>query len=778
MKFKTTLILVTLLIMAFFSSMLTPLETKILEEEQLLEYEIKNPGKFIIERQEVSRSLEPSYVTDWHAAGLLELVYEPLITYKGNTALEFRGLLAKNWTISEDGLSYTFLLREDVTFHDGVPFNAYVMKYTLDRVVIMGWDYGAVWALTYAIKGGREYMWGEKNVSTAIDYLNAGGIQVLDEYTLKINLEWPAANFIHDLTINGLSAVSPKAVVENKPLSYNTNISDWMGMVPLDVWFPELTDYTKLGLLANHNSADSGVAPDSWMDGPKEHIWMRNNMVGTGPFKLVEIRPDEFFRLVKNTNWWGTFSEQSVDEIIIKDVPEVNTRVSDFTTGEADMIFIDILDYPLLVDESGAPNLPDIKVYNRNDFTFDALFMNQGWSFDGTINESEDSTYNASTLLRYSTGNRTAQQNNPFTSLLFREAFATIFNYQAFINQVMFGYGERMEGIILNGVFGHHDQLIEEGYLPTYDPEKAKALFQEVGWKGTIVMPSIPGEKREEIAYLIKNPIEALDVGIEIEIEPLDSGDYFDWWWGYPVYGLGFIGSGNPDSFVNQFYHGLEGGMALTVNYNNPDINILIDQVAVEQNATLREQLYHEIEELGANDTVFAHIMQEHTLLFTRDWVQDIETSGSLNPLSHMLNLESIDKAYDIVSPTITSIYHTPESPTESDTVSVFADISDDESEILSATVHYRIDEGSWNNVSMAEISNSYSAIIGSFDTGSFVEYYVSATDDSPKKNFALNDNNGQYYNFLVSTVTTTSSTTTSSTRSGFVELSLYCSFS
>ena len=32
--------------------------------------------------------------------------------------------LAESWEIAEDGLTYTFKLREDVTFHDGTPFNA------------------------------------------------------------------------------------------------------------------------------------------------------------------------------------------------------------------------------------------------------------------------------------------------------------------------------------------------------------------------------------------------------------------------------------------------------------------------------------------------------------------------------------------------------------------------------------------------------------------------------------------------------------------------------
>ncbi|MHA2247461.1 MAG: ABC transporter substrate-binding protein [Candidatus Hodarchaeales archaeon] len=743
-----------------------------------MEDEIKNPGKFILGRNDLSQSFDPASVNDYYAAGIMELVYETLLTYKGNSVNteEIRGGLATDWTISEDGLTYTFTLRQNVSLHDGVPFNAYVMKYSLDRNIICGDPYGSAGLLGYTIKGGGEYLsytW-DHNVSLAIDYLNAGGIRVIDDFTLEINLEWLSVSFISDLTDTTACAVSPKAVIENRPLNYTTNTSDnFWGMVPLDAWFPELQDYTKLGLPADYDPADSGVVPGSYDVEVSHHEWMRDHMVGTGPYKLVEIRRYNFFRLEKNTNWWGTFSEHSVDEITIKHETKVETLISDLKSGDVDMIRVKVQDYPEL------EGIPGTKVFDKNTFAITSIFMNwipwPGWGVAinpntnrVSINESVDSTFNASQLSRYSTGIDTASQNNPFSSLIFRIAFSMIFDYDIFINQVSHGYGERMEGIIPNGMFGHHDQLIEEGYLPKYNPEKAKALFQQVGWKGTIVIPYVAQDYREEIAYLLKNAIELLDVGIQIQIEPLSEDVYFDTFWQFPVFFVGFTFSSDPFGPVSGFYHGLFGGMAQTYGYNNPDMNDLIDQVAVERNVTLREQLFHEIEEFAANDCPILYVMQDHESLITKDWIQNVETSGSLNPMSYMLNLESIDKTYDTVPPSIANIYHTPVAPTPSDTVEVYADINDD-SGIQSATIHYRINGGSWNNVSMGSTSSNYMATIGSFDLGSLIEYYISAIDNSPKQNSAFNDNNGIYFKFIVSAVTTTTLTTQpSSERSGF----------
>src|SRR5690606_15717450 len=59
------------------------------------------------------------------------IVYESLVE---NTAEGIRPLLAESWDISEDGTVYTFQLRQDVTFHDGEPFNAEAVKLNIEAV--------------------------------------------------------------------------------------------------------------------------------------------------------------------------------------------------------------------------------------------------------------------------------------------------------------------------------------------------------------------------------------------------------------------------------------------------------------------------------------------------------------------------------------------------------------------------------------------------------------------------------------------------------------------
>ena len=71
-----------------------------------------------------------SLTTDWI---ILEQVMDPLIVLGPDGT--YQPWLATEWSVSEDGLVWTFKLRDDVTFHNGEPFNAESVKFTFENAV-------------------------------------------------------------------------------------------------------------------------------------------------------------------------------------------------------------------------------------------------------------------------------------------------------------------------------------------------------------------------------------------------------------------------------------------------------------------------------------------------------------------------------------------------------------------------------------------------------------------------------------------------------------------
>src|SRR3546814_7183999 len=83
--------------------------------------------------------LEPPHLdpTSHAAAAIDEVVYANI--FEGLTRIDRNGAvqptLAESWTVSDDGLTYTFKLHEGVTFHDGTTFDSADVKFSLDRAM-------------------------------------------------------------------------------------------------------------------------------------------------------------------------------------------------------------------------------------------------------------------------------------------------------------------------------------------------------------------------------------------------------------------------------------------------------------------------------------------------------------------------------------------------------------------------------------------------------------------------------------------------------------------
>ncbi|MHA1346499.1 MAG: NosD domain-containing protein [Candidatus Heimdallarchaeaceae archaeon] len=107
----------------------------------------------------------------------------------------------------------------------------------------------------------------------------------------------------------------------------------------------------------------------------------------------------------------------------------------------------------------------------------------------------------------------------------------------------------------------------------------------------------------------------------------------------------------------------------------------------------------------------------------------------------------------EITAPSITDIVHSPSIPTELDTISINATVTD-ASGVQSVTLHYRINGGTWQVEDMTLMSGDlYSVTIGPFADNDIIEYYIIAVDNSINNNIAINNNSGLYYSFTITVV-------------------------
>jgi peptide/nickel transport system substrate-binding protein len=114
-------------------------------------------------------------------------VFDTLVAWQPPGFSELEGRLAESWSVSDDGLTYTFNLRPDVTFHDGTEFNAEAVKFSFER--------------TLELNSFMEAYFGPITEITVVDPL-----------TVEITLEQPSAVFLSWLAMPQAAVVSPAAV--------------------------------------------------------------------------------------------------------------------------------------------------------------------------------------------------------------------------------------------------------------------------------------------------------------------------------------------------------------------------------------------------------------------------------------------------------------------------------------------------------------------------------------------------------------------------------------
>lgn len=185
--------------------------------------------------------------------------------------------LAESWDISDDGLEYTFHLRQGVKFHNGNDFTAEDVAYTFHRMLTV--EGGVNTEFIDQIKGADELLAGETDTLE--------GVEVVDDYTIKVTLKEPFAGFLASISSPGVSIYDSEATEA---------AGDQFGMDPAVT-------------------------------------------VGTGPFEFSSWSFNNQLVLTRNEDYWKGAS--GLPGVVIKIIPDTETQSMMFESGELDILDLD-----------------------------------------------------------------------------------------------------------------------------------------------------------------------------------------------------------------------------------------------------------------------------------------------------------------------------------------------------------------------------------------------------------------------------------------------------
>jgi len=388
-------------------------------------------------------SLDPGLEYDTACYSLTQNVYETLVWYDGEDVSKPIGLLATGWKANDDYTVWTFYLRDNVKFHDGTKFNASAVKYTFDRGVLMNYPDGP-WVgagITSLLKGGDEWMASDHTEADVQAYLANEAVKVINETTVQFTLSKSYPDWYHVLAFPATAIVSPTAEQTNMPYTPN-NYSD--------------TYY-------------------------KEH------MCGTGPFKFVSWTHEDNIVFVRNDNYWRTPAK--AERVVVRTVPDENSRLLAFEKGECDFSQENIRNLPVFKNSSA------VTLDIRND-TLTISFIGM---FEGKA---------------------------PFNDPRVRQAFVESFNYETYRQQVGYGYGALPHGVVPKGLAGYNASIPTSQYNPEHAKQLLKEYMDEKGYSKTnplkITIAFNKGNTgRQTGALMLKDTVEKYDLGIEIDIQEL-----------------------------------------------------------------------------------------------------------------------------------------------------------------------------------------------------------------------------------------------------------------
>lgn len=532
-------------------------------------------------------SLDPAYDYETVGGEILQNVYETLVWYNGSSGSDLMPMLATevptmaNGGISPDGLIYKFTIRDGVKFSDGTLLTAKDVKYSFDRGLILNdpdsafWMYGSVLVPDYQNASASSYN-GDGTIVPSINQT------VLDQHIwahdneVQFNLTHSYPAFLTTIAFNAASIVSQKYVEDNGGL-------------------------TKAG-----------------------YDFMASNAMGTGPYKVGEIKTDSYTKLVANENYWR--GAPALKTVIITQYADISAMKMALKSGD--------------LDAAAIPRSQVADVLSMANVTIDNKSMSLNVDFIG-LNQNLNVTGADTNVMNV--------PSNFFADPNVRLAFAHAFNYGQYINTTLQGMAIQPNGALPQGL------PLYDASVPKYQYDLTKATeylknatngtannWLDDGFKIELYYNS-GNTARETACQLLKAGLEELSSKISVSVKGLEWSSYMDYRKTHkmPVMFLGWAPDyADADDYISPFFLS-SGTYASMVGYSNETLDNQILAAAQELNENARAQMYLNISMDMQKECLYIWTAQATNFFVSYDYVQGY----AYNPLYSNLYYFDLNKA-------------------------------------------------------------------------------------------------------------------------------------
>ena len=526
-------------------------------------------------------TMDPARAYDTGSGGIIENVYETLFIYDGAAIDQFVPNLATDYSVSDDGATWTFQLRDGVQFHSGNTLSCKDVEYSF--------QYGALVAHP---EGAIAYLMGHYWLGTQIDGSDPAAFQAEvtwemidsivecpegpDGLVAQVNLVNPTPALIPILTYPGFSIIDSQWAIEGG--SWDGTEATWT----------------------------------EWIGRDLTQEFLHRNPSGTGAYQLVEWTEDSVVARAFENYWGGA---PAIQNVVYQYVDEQSTRILALQQGDADRITLN--ETTALVQLEGAPGVTIHRDPNWTTTSVTSVFFN--FDIDTANNEDVGS-------------GQLDGRGIPadfFSDVNVRRAFAHLFDQEAFVEQIYEGEGVVLTMPMPPSFLGYNDDVA----VRTLDLEAAEEYFRaafggevwEKGFEFTAIY-NAGNTIRQTALEIIAENLEFINPNFRMNVRSLPWADFLARTAErkVPMFALGWAADyADPSNFINTFLDN-DGYYSPRTSIDIPEIQALIDQADTIQDPAERAFLYREIGTLHYDQAPLIAVPTQSPFIATRSNLQGV----------------------------------------------------------------------------------------------------------------------------------------------------------